>query len=259
MTEINANAICVPEALRQFFEKHPKVALAFSGGVDSAYLLYAAGACGCDVRPYYVKTSFQPEFEMQDALRLCGQLGVEMTVVEIDILKIPQVAQNPTNRCYYCKRALFSELIDRAKADGYEIVIDGTNASDDTSDRPGMKALTELNVLSPLRACAMSKQAIREYSRRANLFTWNKFAYACLATRFPAKTEITEEFLRKVEGAEKVLFRMGFSDFRVRIYEGAARIQLPGDQMEHAIRMRSDIREAIEPYFPVVMMDLRDR
>jgi len=259
MTEDNANAICVPESLRRFFEKYPKVALAFSGGVDSAYLLYAAGACGCDVRPYYVKSAFQPEFEMRDALRLCGQLGVEMTVVDIDILKVPQVVQNPSNRCYYCKRALFSEIIDRAKKDGYEIVIDGTNASDDASDRPGMKALSELNVLSPLRECAMSKQAVREYSRRANLFTWNKMAYACLATRIPTKTEITEELLGKVEAAEEALFRMGFSDFRIRIYEGAARLQLPGDQMERAVRMRSDIREAVEPYFPVVMMDLRDR
>lgn len=259
MTEIPANAICVPESLRRFFERHTRIALAFSGGVDSAYLLYAAKACGCDVRAYYGKSAFQPAFELRDAVRLCERLGVEMSVVDIDILSVPQVAENPANRCYFCKRALFSGMMAVAKADGYGIMIDGTNASDDASDRPGMKALAELKVMSPLRECGITKQALREYSRRANLFTWNKQAYACLATRVPTRTKITPELLEKVESAEEALFRLGFTDFRIRIYEGAARLQLPGDQMERAVKMRSDIREAVETYFPVVMMDLKDR
>lgn len=259
MIEKHENMIHVPENLKLFFERNRKAAVAFSGGVDSAYLLYAAKACGCDARPYYIKSAFQPEFEMRDALRLCRQLDAEMTVVELDVLKVPEVKENPANRCYYCKNALFSALISRAKADGYDVVIDGTNSSDDASDRPGMKALRELQVLSPLRECGMTKQDVREYSRKAGLFTWDKPAYACLATRIPAKTEITEEMLIRIEKAEKALFEMGFTDFRIRVYEGAARLQLPGDQMLRAVNMRSDIIKAVEAYFPIIMMDLRER
>lgn len=259
MTENLANAVCIPENLKCFFENHTKLALAFSGGVDSAYLLYAAKTCGCDVRPYYIKSVFQPEFELNDARRICKQIGVEMTVLDIDILSVPNVAENPSNRCYFCKTALFTRIVGQAAADGYDTVIDGTNASDDASDRPGMKALCEMQVLSPLRECGVTKAAIREYSRKAGLFTWNKPAYACLATRIPANTQIDEEMLKRVEGAETAVSAMGFSDFRIRVYEGAARLQLPGDQMIKAVTMRSDIREAVGKYFPIVMMDLKDR
>ena len=259
MTVDYTNRACVPELLESFFDKHPRVALAFSGGTDSAYLLYAAKACGCDVRPFYAKSPFQPEFELKDAEKLCLQLNVEMTVVNIDVLSVPEIAINPSNRCYFCKQALFSALTSRAKQEGYDVMIDGTNASDDASDRPGMKALREIGVLSPLRACGITKREVREYSEKAGLFTWNKPAYACLATRVPTGTEITGELLRRVESAEEALFELGFTDFRVRVFEGAARLQLPGEQMMRAVSMRSEIREAIESYFPVVMMDLRER
>jgi len=259
MTVEYANIACVPECLKVFFEKHPSIALAFSGGVDSAYLLYAAKACGCDVRPYYVRSAFQPEFERQDALRLCAQLGVEMTEVKMDVLSIQGVRENPANRCYFCKAALFTRMIGQAAGDGYSTIIDGTNASDDASDRPGMKALSEMKVLSPLRECGLTKQDVREYSRQAGLFTWDKPAYACLATRIPTGREITDDLLKKIERAEDALFKMGFTDFRVRVFEGAARIQLPGGQMIRAIEMRSEIIGALEPCFPIVMMDLRDR
>lgn len=162
MTENPANATCIPETLEHFFAGRGRIALAFSGGVDSAYLLYAAKSCGCDVRPYYIKSVFQPEFEYNDARRFCEQIGIEMTVLDVDILCVPNVRENPSNRCYYCKTALFTRIIQQAKADGCEIVIDGTNASDDAGDRPGMRALHELQVLSPLRECGMTKDAIRE-------------------------------------------------------------------------------------------------
>ena len=136
--------------LRDFFQECPKVALGFSGGVDSAYLLYAALDHGAQVRPYFIKTAFQPQFELEDARRLCAQLGVELTVVELDVLQIHGVAENPPDRCYHCKRALFGRLRQQALADGYTVLIDGTNASDDAGDRPGMRALGELSVRSPL-------------------------------------------------------------------------------------------------------------
>ena len=140
--------------LQEFFQAHPKVALGFSGGVDSSYLLYAARQAGADVRPYFAKTQFQPQFELEDAKRLAEEVGAELTILPYDIL--PAAGFNPKNRCYYCKTALFGALVERARQDGYDEVIDGTNASDDAGDRPGMKALGEMKVLSPLRLLRLS-------------------------------------------------------------------------------------------------------
>ena len=141
--------------LEAFFREHPKAALAFSGGVDSAYLLYAAKKYGAQVRAYYVRTDFQPQFEYDDALRLVRELGAEMVTLPLDVLEEPAIAENPSNRCYYCKRKLFSAIQEAARADGFHLLLDGTNASDQVSDRPGMKALEELSVLSPLRLCGL--------------------------------------------------------------------------------------------------------
>ena len=153
--------------LQAFFQANPRAALAFSGGVDSAYLLYAGVRAGADLRPYYIKTAFQPRFEQDDALRLAGELGVEVTVLELDALADPRVAANPAERCYYCKQNLFRALKARAAADGYAVLLDGTNASDEAGDRPGMRALRELEVRSPLRECGLTKADIRRLSREA--------------------------------------------------------------------------------------------
>ena len=236
--------------LQEFFTEHPKAALGFSGGVDSSYLLYAGIKAGADIRPYFIKTAFQPEFELEDAKRLCAQLGAELHIIELDALANPDVVKNPANRCYYCKTGLFGTLQQRAKADGYTVLLDGTNASDDAGDRPGMKALTEMSVLSPLRLCGLSKAQIRELSREAGLFTWDKPAYACLATRVPTGEAITEALLARVEGAEQVLFSLGFTDFRVRVFHDAARVQL---------KRRSEILENMKPYFEIVLLDLNGR
>jgi uncharacterized protein len=249
----------VPQSLRAFFADHPRMALAFSGGVDSAYLLYTARACGCDVAAFYAQSAFQPEFERRDAQRLAEQLDVPLNVVPLDVLAVAAVRDNPADRCYHCKKTIFTALLAAAEAQGYEAVMDGTNASDDTSDRPGMKALVELGVLSPLRLCGITKAQVREYSRAAGLFTWDKPAYACLATRIPTGTPITDEDLNRVEGAEAALFALGFSDFRVRLFHGAARLQLPGAQMAEAIARREEIRGALAPWIEIVMLDLKDR
>ena len=249
----------VPEALQGFFEEHPKLALAFSGGVDSAYLLYAAVECGCDLHAFYAQSAFQPAFEREDARRLADQLGARMTIVPLDVLAVEAVRQNPENRCYHCKRSIFGALLEAAAAAGCDAIMDGTNASDDAGDRPGMRALAELKVLSPLRRCGITKAMVREYSRRAGLFTWDKPAYACLATRVPSGTPITPEVLRRVEGAESALFAMGFSDFRVRVFHDAARLQLPTGQMARALERRGEIREALAPWFDTVLLDLKDR
>ena len=213
--------------LKEFFDICPKAALAFSGGVDSAYLLYAAVQSGADVKPYFIKTPFQPESELQDARLLAEELGTELTVLEHDVLADEQVASNPPDRCYHCKKAIFGRLKERAAADGYRVILDGTNASDLRDDRPGMKALEEMEIRSPLRECGLTKDQIRSFSREAGLFTWNKPSYACLATRFPAGTDLTEEKLAAAEQVENALKELGFSDFRVRVWHGAARLQFP--------------------------------
>ncbi len=245
--------------LKEFFEKYPRVALGFSGGVDSAYLLYAGKKYGADIRPYFIKTAFQPEFELRDAHRLTEELGIELTVVEYDILAETQVAQNPPNRCYYCKSALFGALKQQALKDGYEILLDGTNASDDASDRPGMKVIREMKVLSPLRECGLTKDEIRILSREAGLFTWEKPSYACLATRIPTGEPVSGELLKRIERSEDALSALGFSDFRVRVFHNAARIQLSKGQFEQAAQDRERILSALKPYFPAVLLDLETR
>ena len=245
--------------LEQFFQENPRCALGFSGGVDSAYLLYAGVKAGADIRPYFIKTAFQPAFELADAQKLAQGLGVALTVVELDALADPRVAANPADRCYYCKQNLFRTLKERAIADGYPVLLDGTNASDEAGDRPGMRALAELSVRSPLRECGLTKAEVRARSRAAGLFTWDKPAYACLATRVPAGEALTADILARVEGAEDALFRLGYTDFRVRVFHGAARLQLPRGQMERAAREAEDIQAALKPYFTPILLDLEGR
>ncbi len=245
--------------LEQFFAENPKVALAFSGGVDSALLLWAARHFGAEVRAYYVKSPFQPQFELNDAKRLAEELGADMIVIELDALADPAIAANPADRCYHCKTAIFSAILSAARADGFSILMDGTNASDDAGDRPGMRAIRELNVRSPLRECGITKAEVRRLSKEAGLFTWDKPAYACLATRVPAGTEIRREILESTERAEDFLHRMGFSDLRVRWHHGGARLQLPENQLELLLKNREDILKELKKDYASVMLDLEVR
>jgi len=252
----NAQAL---KALDGFFAGNPKAALALSGGADSSLLLHAAIKAGCDVKPYFVKSQFQPRFELDDARRLCGELGVALSVIEADILKDKTVAANTPDRCYRCKKRIFGLIKKAAAADGYALVIDGTNASDDENDRPGMAALRELKVRSPLLECGITKAQVRHISRVCGLFTADKPSYACLATRVPGGRPITEQILGRIERAENSLSAMGFFDFRVRVIGDAARLQLPEAQLEAALHQRERIKEALAAEFSSVLLDLESR
>lgn len=245
--------------LEEFFRSVPKAALAFSGGTDSAFLMWAAKHYGCDLKAYYVNTAFQPEFELEDARRLSEELSVPMKIVEKDILAVPEAAENGPRRCYYCKQAIFTALWEAARADGYTVLLDGTNASDDAADRPGMQALRELSVRSPLRECGITKPEIRRLSQEAGLFTWEKPAYACLATRIPAGTRIVDEDLKRVESAENMLAGLGFRDFRVRMYHGGARLQVTEEQLALALEKRLEIVSGLRELFSAVMLDMEPR
>ena len=245
--------------LATFFKENPKAAVAFSGGVDSAYLLYAASKYGIQTKAYYVKTVFQPQFELEDARRIADELHIDMTVIEEAILKQEQIMINPPERCYFCKKRLFSLIMQAAKSDGFSLLLDGTNASDDISDRPGMKALKELSVRSPLRECGLTKEVIRSLSKEAGLFTWDKPAYACLATRIPTGTIITSEKLSNTEKAEDYLHRLGFTDFRVRLFADCAKIQIPENQLDKILKYRVDILQEFKKYYSDVLLDLEVR
>lgn len=245
--------------LEQFFQENPKVAIAFSGGVDSSYLLYAARKCGAKVKAYYVKTAFQPQFELEDAERLAEDLGAEMKILQLDILCRELVTANPPDRCYHCKKVLFTTIIDAAKSDGFAVLLDGTNATDDVADRPGMRALEELAVRSPLRECGLTKEAIRRRSKEAGLFTHDKPAYACLATRIPTGETITAEKLQKTETAESWLASLGLRDFRVRMQGSSAKLQVTAADLDTVLQNREKIVKKLKQYYSNVLLDLEVR
>lgn len=241
--------------LQDFFRENPVCAVAFSGGVDSACLLHAAVTYGQRSAAYFVRTPFQPDFELADAQAVARQLGTTLTVIDFDILAVPEVAANPPDRCYYCKRALFTRLLEAARSDGFPLVLDGCNASDDASDRPGMRALKELGVRSPLRECGVTKAEIRRLAREAGLSVWDKPSYACLATRIPAGTAITAEDLRRVSRGEKAFMERGLSDFRLRLRGENGLLQVRSEQIPLARRLLPELRSALAADFQEITLD----
>ena len=241
--------------IQDFFKENNKIALAFSGGTDSAYLLCEAVHCGADVKAYYVKSALQPGFETRDAEELAEKLGCGFEILNVDVLSDPDVTANPADRCYYCKKRIMGTIITAARADGYELICDGTNASDDISDRPGYKALKELGIRSPLRDCGITKADVRKRSKDAGLATWSKPAYACLATRIKTGEPITAEKLAITEKAEGILFDMGYSDFRVRMRGDAALVQISKEQHGRAMTEEKMIKEAIGGLYSSVTID----
>ena len=245
--------------LENFFTEHPSTAIAFSGGCDSAYLLYQASRYGKNVHAYYMNTAFQPAFELEDVQKFCMQYNIELTILNVEICHNHRIIKNDSLRCYYCKQQIFSNILAAAAKDGYDTLLDGTNASDDVAERPGMQALAELKVYSPLRLCNLTKDQIRHHSRELGLFTHDKPAYACLATRIPTGTPIQLSDLRRLEACEEILTALGFTDFRVRLYHDAARIQLLSKEFSHALDIYTDITRLFAPYFSTVLLDLTPR
>ena len=245
--------------LEEFFLENNKVAIGFSGGVDSSYLLYAAKKYGAEIKPYFIKTQFQPDFELLDAYKLAKHLNICIKKIDFDILSDPLVAKNPENRCYHCKLALFGLLKKNALKDGFSVMIDGTNASDDEGDRPGMKAISELSVLSPLKICGITKKEVRRLSKEAGLFIWDKPSYSCLATRIKTNEKITAGTLLKIEKAESLLFSLGFLDFRVRVSENNANLQLKKADFERLINNKNIIYKNLSTDFDNIFLDLKER
>ncbi len=208
-----------------------RIAIAFSGGVDSAYLLKAArDVLGDDVLAVTIRSSVMPDGENEEASSFCRSLGVRQIVIDADVFGIPGFISNPPDRCYWCKKVLFAKIKEEALKNGFAVVADGSN-SDDTKDyRPGAKAAEELGIISPLKECGFTKNDIRILSKALGLPTWNKPSMACLASRFPYGEEITPEGIRMVDSAEKVLKNLGLSQYRVRKFGKKAKIEVMPDE-----------------------------
>lgn len=203
------------------------VAIAYSGGVDSTFLLkVAADVLGNNVIAITAKSSTYPEREFKEAVKYIEDIGAKHIVIISEELEIEGFAKNPINRCYFCKKELFSKIRKVADDNNINAVLDGSNADDISDFRPGTKAATELKVISPLKDAGFTKNDIRSLSKKLGVPTWNKPAFACLSSRFPYGNEITVEKLSMVERAEQFLMDLGFRQIRVRHHEDIARIEV---------------------------------
>lgn len=206
------------------------IVVAFSGGVDSTFLLKVAyDVLGDRAIAVTARSSTYPEREYREATAFVEQLGARQITITSEELEIEGFSKNPANRCYYCKKELFLKILDIAKDLGYPSVADGSNIDDTGDYRPGMLALKELGIISPLKAAEMTKEDIRILSREMGLATWDKPAFACLASRFPYGQEITREKLSMIDQAEQFLLDHGFRQVRVRSHGDVARIEVPAE------------------------------
>lgn len=249
------------ERLRQILAETGRLAVAYSGGVDSVFLLRVAR----EVLPrgsllaLTARSSFFPQWETREAAELAQSLGVPQVTLDIDLLAIAEVAANPPDRCYFCKRSLMTAIMAEARSRGFELVADGGNLDDLSDYRPGLRAVSELGVVSPLKSAGLSKAEVRAFSAEMGLPTWNKPAFACLASRIPYGQPLTAETLARVEKAEDFLLAQGFREVRVRCHGRLARLEVGAEEIPRFfdLQLMSLVhRELLSLGFSFVALDL---
>lgn len=232
------------ENLKKIIKECGKLAIAFSGGVDSTFLTKVAhDVLGENAVAVTISSLFVTDDELSGAKKFCEGEGVKHVIYKADVLSIPGIDVNPPDRCYICKKAIFTNVGKIVADMGINVVAEGTNVDDDSDYRPGMRAIKELGVRSPLKEAGLTKNEIRQLSHMLNLPTWNMPSAACLASRLAYGEKITGEKLNMVYKAEKYIRSLGFGQFRVRLQSGIARIELSPDDIDRF--MDKDIRNAV--------------
>lgn len=227
------------QKLLSLLKSHHKLAVAFSGGVDSTFLLYAAReALGDNVIALSIVTPYVPQWEQEEAMEIARQLKVQRRVVSLSFPE--ELRNNPSDHCYTCKKILFSKLLELAKAEGCEAVVDGTNVDDLSDYRPGLVALKELSISSPMVEAGLTKDEIRQLSKEFNLPTWDKPSFACLLSRLPVGVRVEEADFVQIEKAERFLMASGFAAVRLRHHGDVARIEVPKQDIVRLIECNRD-------------------
>ncbi|MDO4492175.1 MAG: ATP-dependent sacrificial sulfur transferase LarE [Lachnospiraceae bacterium] len=257
---MNRELLTKYEELKEYIASFKNLAVAFSSGVDSTFLLYAAKeALGDQVIAVTASSCSFPERELKEAKAYCEGQGIRHFIIKSEELEIEGFSHNPKNRCYLCKRELFEKIGRVAQEQGIYAIAEGSNLDDNGDYRPGLQAVAELGVKSPLRQIGFTKQEIRDLSEYLHLPTWNKQSFACLSSRFPYGDLINEEKLTMVDKAEQLLLDLGFHQLRVRIHGDVARIELIPEEfsrfMEKTTRLM--VHEKFKEYgFSYVALDV---
>jgi uncharacterized protein len=249
------------ERLKEIIRDCERTVVAFSGGVDSTFLLSVADeVLGEDVLAVTVVSSFMPGHEKKEASEIARLIGARHEIVAIDENDIEGFTDNPADRCYICKKFLFSQVLAIAEAAGVACVMDASNADDTGDYRPGLKALKELGIRSPLMEAGLTKDEIRELSKVRNLPSWDKPAMACLATRIPYGEKITKEKLRQIDKAEEFLRSLGYDNCRVRHHGKLARIEVSPKRLEQLMKpgQRRQVTEHLKGLgFKYITLDMQ--